>query len=162
MIKLQLSSVESTSESMHVSIDRRARILLVDDHQIVRQGIRSMLDDSRRNWEICGEAASGDEAVQKVKTLNPDLIVLDLKMPGINGFETTRLVRELGFKTRIIIFSMHNATGFINEARNVGAEGYVRKSEASRELVVAIDKILSGGTFFPTSEAAVSLSPNYD
>jgi DNA-binding NarL/FixJ family response regulator len=125
------------------------RILLVDDHQIVRQGVRLLIESSRPNWEICGEAASGQEGVDKIKVLHPDLVVLDLKMPDMNGFETTRLVRELGLRTRIVIFSMHNSAAFVAEANNAGADGYVRKAQASGELIAAIDTVLGGRTFFP-------------
>src|SRR5678816_3985641 len=120
---------------------KKSRILLVDDHQVVRQGIRLILGASRPNWEICGEATNGQEAIEAIKKLTPDIVVLDVTMSGVNGCEALRLIRELGLKTRIVMFSMHDSPGFIGEAQHAGADGFVRKSEASRELVKAIDAV---------------------
>ena len=146
IVKLEVSSHDSARAALLL----RKRILLVDDHQVVRHGTRAMLGDSRPNWEICGEAADGAGAVEAVKKLTPDIVVLDVTMPGMSGFEVARLIRELGYKTRIVMFSMHNSPGFIGEARHAGADGYVLKSQAGRDLVKAIESILSGGAVFPS------------
>ncbi len=126
-----------------------ARILLVDDHEIVRKGIRGLLSSLRSEWTIAGEAASGEEAISKIEQLRPDIVVLDVTMPGISGIETTRLARELGLTCPIVIFTMHDSQNIAAEARKAGAQGCVRKSEAARDLVAAIQTIVAGGTFFP-------------
>jgi DNA-binding NarL/FixJ family response regulator len=124
-------------------------ILLVDDHEIVRKGIRGLLNSVRADWTIAGEASSGEEAISKITEINPDIVVLDVTMPGISGIETTRRVRELGLKSPIVIFTMHDSQSLAGETRKAGAQGCVRKSEAARDLVLAIETILGGGTFFP-------------
>src|ERR1041384_6060369 len=124
-------------------------ILLVDDHEIVRKGIRGLLNSARPDWNIAGEASSGEEALSRIREISPDIIVLDVTMPGINGIETTRRVRELGLKCPIVIFTMHDSHSIAAEAKKAGAQGCVRKSVSARDLVLAVDTILSGGTFFP-------------
>ncbi len=125
----------------------RQKIILVDDHQIIRQGIRTTLTGT--SWDICAEASNGKEAIEAIKKFNPDLVLLDISMPILNGFDTARLIKETGLKTRIVMFSMHDSAGFIREAQNAGADGYVSKSQFSGDLVKAIESVLSGGTFFP-------------
>jgi DNA-binding NarL/FixJ family response regulator len=151
ILKLEASSHDSHRPAFAL----RKRILIVDDHQVVRHGTRAMLGDSHPNWEVCGEAANGEAAVEAIKRLVPDIVVLDVTMPGMSGFEVARLIKELGYKTRIVMFSMHNSPGFIGEARYVGADGYVLKSQAGRDLVKAIESILSGGTSFPSHSGGV-------
>ena len=125
------------------------RILIVDDHEIVREGIRTLINRARPKWEICGEAANGDEAISAVQSLHPDLIVLDITMPGLSGLEATKKLVKLGVNTRILMFTMHESARLANDVREVGAHGLVLKSQASRDLIGAIEKLLSGGTFFP-------------
>jgi len=126
----------------------KPRILIVDDHEIVRQGIRTLLARARPNWEICGEAADGRQAIEGVKTLAPDLVVLDITMPGISGLEAARQIATLGVGCRILIFTMHDSGRLGAEVREAGAHGYVVKSQAARDLIVAIDRLLKGDTFF--------------
>src|SRR3954470_4058869 len=125
----------------------KQKIILVDDHQIIRHGIRTTLTGS--NWDVCAEASNGKEAIEAIRKFDPDVVLLDVSMPIMNGFETARLVREIGLRTRIVMFSVHESAGFIREARNVGAVGYVLKSRSSGDLVKAIESVLSGDTFFP-------------
>jgi two-component system, NarL family, nitrate/nitrite response regulator NarL len=139
----------STPDARTQSVGRRIRIVLVDDHQIVRQGIRMMITDARPTWEVCAEAGNGEEAIEAIKKFNPDVVILDVTMPVRNGFETARYLKESGSKTRIIMLTMHESTGFLRESRNAGADGYVSKTKDSKELVKAIESVLSGGTFFP-------------
>lgn len=126
----------------------KARILIVDDHEIVRQGICTLLQRSRPDWEICGEAANGNDAVDAARTLKPDVVILDITMPGMSGFEATSQMRRLDLHSPILIFTMHSSERLGKEIREAGAQGYVLKSQAARDLVVAIDTLLGGGTFF--------------
>jgi DNA-binding NarL/FixJ family response regulator len=125
-----------------------ARILVVDDHEIVREGIRTMLQHSRPQWEICGEAKDGKEAIEAVRNLQPDVVILDITMPRMNGLVTAPQIARLAGNTRILIFTMHDSERIANDVRAAGAHGYVQKSQAGRDLVVAIDTLLAGGTFF--------------
>jgi DNA-binding NarL/FixJ family response regulator len=125
-----------------------ARIVIVDDHEIVREGIRTLLAKTRPEWIISGEAADGITAVQMIRDLSPDIVVLDLTMPGISGFETAARIRKLGLRSRILVFTTHEFERLDNEVRQVGADGYVLKTQAARNLVAAIDALLAGGTFF--------------
>ena len=124
------------------------RIVIVDDHEIVREGIRTLLAKMRPDWEISGEAADGLQAIQMIRDLSPDVVVLDLTMPGISGFETAARLRKLGVKSRILVFTTHEFDRLSTEVRQVGADGYVLKTQAAYKLVAAIDALLAGGTFF--------------
>jgi DNA-binding NarL/FixJ family response regulator len=125
-----------------------ARILIVDDHEVVRQGIRSIIVNSRPEWVICGEAVNGQEGIEAVKALNPNVVVLDLTMPVMNGFEAASQIIALGLRCRILVFTMQESERLTADIRRVGAHGYVQKSRAGRDLIIAIDKLLAGGTFF--------------
>lgn len=124
------------------------RILIVDDHEIVREGIRTLLARSGKNWEVCGEASNASDAIVAIKSLHPQVVVLDVSMPGISGLEAARLIGKLDLSTRVLIFTMHESTRLESEVRDAGAHGYVSKSQAARDLVHAIQTLLSGGTFF--------------
>jgi len=131
------------------------RILVVDDHDIVRQGIRTILRSSRPDWEICGEAANGKDAIAAAISLKPDVIVLDITMPGMSGLEAASQISKLGLNSAILIFTMHESERLGADVRKVGARGYVQKTQAARDLILAIEAILAGGTFFgsPTEPA---------
>jgi two-component system, NarL family, invasion response regulator UvrY len=130
------------------------RILIVDDHEIVREGIRTLLNGARPDWEICGEAANADEAVEAFKKLNPDLVVLDITMPGMSGLDASRAMKKLRAESRTLIFTMHDSSQLGAEVRDAGAQGFVLKSQAARDLVRAIETVLNGGTFFGTAGRA--------
>lgn len=134
----------------------QARILIADDHEIVRQGLKALLATSRPEWEVCGEAKDGTEAIEAARHLKPDVVVLDVTMPGMNGLEALSRMRKAGIDCPILIFTMHESDKLIAEVRRAGAQGYVVKSQAARDLVLAIDTILAGGTFFgaPAARAA--------
>lgn len=130
------------------------RILLADDHEIVLEGIRTLVAKSGRGWEICGEARNGKEAVEMVKTLKPDIAILDITMPIVSGLEAARQITSAG-SCRVLMFTMHESQRLGVEAREAGAQGYVVKSQATRDLIRAIDCLLAGKTFFgapPDSE----------
>jgi len=88
-----------------------SRILIVDDHQIVRQGIRTLIEKSRPEWDICAEAVNGEQAIDFVRALQPDLVVMDITMPGISGLEAVARLRKLGFGCPVLMFTMHHPTG---------------------------------------------------
>lgn len=125
-----------------------ARILIADDHEIVRDGIRTLLRRCRPEWVICGEAKNGKEAIEAATLLEPDVLVLDVTMPVMSGLEAALRITRLGLPARVLIFTMHETKSLVMEVRDVGAQGYVVKSQASRDLINAIDRILAGGTFF--------------
>ena len=124
------------------------RILIVDDHEIVREGIRTLLRRSRSDWQICGEASNAGEALNAIKTLAPDIVILDITMPGMSGLEAAQRIRSMRHASRVLIFTMHDSERLATEVREAGAQGYVLKSQAARDLVLAIECILAGGTFF--------------
>src|SRR6201995_2182718 len=124
-----------------------ARILIVDDHEIVRMGIRSHLLKSRSDWEVCGEAENGEQAIALARTIKPNLIILDITMPRLSGFEATARMRALGMNTPVLIFTTHDFATLGTDVREAGAQGYVLKSQAVRGLVRAMEGILEGGPF---------------
>lgn len=131
-------------------------ILVVDDHQIVREGVRSLLTALRPAWTV-SEAASGAEAIKAVREGSPDLVIMDVTMPGESGFETTSRLRETGFDRPILVFTMHQSQRLVSDVKEAGGQGYVLKSQANEDLVRAIDILLGGGTFFggmPESETS--------
>lgn len=124
------------------------KILVVDDHEIVREGIRTLIGRSRPDWIICGEASNAKQALEAVKGLNPDIVILDITMPGTSGLEAAMEMAKSRAHCKILMFTMHESERLATEVRNVGAQGYVLKSQAARDLVLAIESILRGGTFF--------------
>ena len=124
------------------------RIVIVDDHEIVREGIQTLIAKSRPEWQICGEGNNGQEAIEKVRVLKPDVIILDITMPGMSGLEAATKIAELSLPTRILLFTMHSADRLYYEAQAAAAHGVVLKSQAARDLIRAIDCLLAGGTFF--------------
>jgi DNA-binding NarL/FixJ family response regulator len=126
----------------------KPKVLIADDHEIVREGIRRLLTGSRPDWEICGEAANGRQAVDGVKEWKPDVVILDVTMPGMSGLEAASQIVKLGTGCRILIFTMHDSSRIRAEIKDAGAHGYVQKSQAARDLIVAVECLLEGGTFF--------------
>jgi DNA-binding NarL/FixJ family response regulator len=130
-----------------------ARILIVDDHEVVREGVKTLITRSRPEWSICGEATDGEQAVEAVQALRPDVVVLDLTMPKMSGFEAATKIAGLSLGCHILIFTMHESERLPSEVRAAGAQGFVLKSQAARDLIRAIDKVLAGGTFFGSEPA---------
>ena len=133
------------------------RILLVDDHEIVRCGLRTLIQ-AQPGWEVCGEAANGREAVELTSRLHPDVIVLDLGMPELNGLDALKLIHKEMPATEVLVFSMHDSEGLVREVFAAGARGYVLKSDAARYLVDAIRSLSQHKPFFTEriSEAILS------
>ncbi|HVB86413.1 MAG TPA: response regulator transcription factor [Candidatus Dormibacteraeota bacterium] len=127
---------------------KKVRIVLVDDHEVLREGVRALFAKLRPQWEICGEGTAGEQAIALTHALEPDIVILDISMPRVSGLEACTRMRKAGLKAPVLIFTTHQSESLAGEARKVGAQGYVLKTQAARSLVLAIDTILSGGTFF--------------
>ncbi|MBE7551759.1 MAG: response regulator transcription factor [Anaerolineales bacterium] len=128
----------------------KIRLLLVDDHQIVRAGLR-MLFQAEADMEIVGEVSSGDEAIQAVRDLKPDVVLMDVVMPGMSGIEATRRIKETSPEVAILALTMHEDEQYFFEMLNAGASGYVPKRAAPDDLVSAIRVASQGNVFlYPT------------
>lgn len=123
------------------------RVLLADDHDVVRRGLRQLLEQ-QPGWEICGEATTGREAVEMAARLTPNVVVLDLTMPEMNGFEATRRIRKAHPATEVLIFTMHESEHLIREVLTAGARGYILKSDAAGLIVAAIETLAKHKPFF--------------
>jgi DNA-binding NarL/FixJ family response regulator len=119
------------------------RILLVDDHPIVRQGLRTLLE-ARPGWEVVGEASDGLEALEKVESLQPDVVVLDVTMPRMNGLEACRMIQQKEHHKNgleVLFVTQHDSPQMMREALDAGARGYVVKSNAARDLLEAVEAV---------------------
>jgi DNA-binding NarL/FixJ family response regulator len=116
------------------------RILLVDDHPIVRQGLKTILE-GHAGWDVIGEASDGAEAIKKAGELKPDVIVLDVTMPTMNGLEACRLLRKQVPDLEILFVTQHDSPHMMREAMEAGARGYVVKSDAARDLLEAVEAV---------------------
>ena len=131
-------------------------LVIADDHEVVRKGLRALLE-ARPGWEVAGEAKDGKEAVQQVRDLKPDVIILDISMPLLNGLEATRQIIKENPKARILILTMHESDPLIQEVLNAGARGYLLKSDAGRDLVTAVDALRNNKTYFTSRVAKMVL-----
>src|ERR1700722_10286701 len=118
----------------------RARILIADDHEVVRRGIRTLLEP-RATWEVCGEASTGKEAVEKVKRLKPDVVLLDITMPDRSGLEAIPEILQAHPEAKILVLTMHDSGQIASRALAAGASGLVLKSDAARDLILALEAI---------------------
>jgi two-component system response regulator NreC len=134
----------------------KLRIILGDDHTMVRQGLRKILED-HRDWEVVGEAGDGREAVKKVLEHEPDVAVLDIGMPLLNGIEATRQIVKRAPSVRILILSMHSDEAYITQALQAGAKGYLLKDSADSDLIRAVTDVAAGRSFFSPAVAKVML-----
>lgn len=123
------------------------QILLADDHELVRNGLRDVLA-KRSGWDVCGEAANGREAVQKAKELQPDVVILDVSMPELNGVEATREIVKTCPKTEVLVLTVHDSDSLIREILDAGARGYILKSDATKKLIAAVESLLVRKPYF--------------
>jgi DNA-binding NarL/FixJ family response regulator len=123
------------------------RILVADDHEVVRRGIRALLE-SQPGWNVCGEAATGHEAVEQARRLRPDLLIVDISMPEMNGLETIHQIHKTMPQIEILVLTMHESEQMMREALAAGARGYLSKSEAARDLLVAVESLRAHKPFF--------------
>jgi two-component system, NarL family, response regulator NreC len=124
-----------------------ARILIADDSSVLRRVLREILK-SRPRFKICGKASNGTETIEKAKELKPDLIILDLSMPDMNGFEAAQQIFKSSPSTPILIFSVHFTEELLQEARRIGIRGYIQKGENLEIILDGVDALLRGETFF--------------
>lgn len=123
------------------------RILIADDREAIRKQIGLILS-ARPDMEVCAEAANGEEAVEKTRELKPDLVILDITMPVMNGMETARTIRSFGLDVPILVLTVHKSRQLVEEA--IGVQGYVTKADASQTLLSAVDAVGRGLSFFPS------------
>jgi DNA-binding NarL/FixJ family response regulator len=135
------------------------RILLADDHDIMRRGLRDILN-TYEGWEVCGEASNGRDAVRMAEELRPDIVVLDLSMPELNGIEACRVIKKTLANTEVLIYTLHETEQLIRKALTAGARGFVLKSDAEVKLVEAIDA-LSRHKPFLNSKASETLLESF-
>ncbi|HMC83794.1 MAG TPA: response regulator transcription factor [Candidatus Polarisedimenticolia bacterium] len=122
--------------------------MITDDHPLVRRGLRAILE-AHTEWEVCGEASSGPEALGKAKELRPDVVVMDISMPGPSGLETTRLIRDALPETEVLMVTMHNSRELVSAARAAGARGYLVKSDSVSHLIEALSAVCRHEPYFP-------------
>jgi DNA-binding NarL/FixJ family response regulator len=135
------------------------RMLIADDHEIVRQGLRALVE-SRPGWQVCGEAADGWDAVQKARDLKPDVIALDIGMPNLNGLEAAREILRESPKAKILFLTIYDTEQAVKSAVQIGAKGLILKSDAARELLVAVEAILRNSTYFSSQTSQAILRPD--
>jgi DNA-binding NarL/FixJ family response regulator len=134
----------------------KLRVLIADDHPVIRAGVRLLLENEA-GCEVCGEAGTGRQAVVLAQQLNPDVVVLDLSMPELNGVEATRQIMKTVPDTHVLIFSGHESEQLVRESVDAGAHGYVLKSDADRELTAAVRAVRQSEPFFTPGVARIGL-----
>jgi DNA-binding NarL/FixJ family response regulator len=132
------------------------RILLADDHTVVRQGLRKVLEE-RPDWEVVAEAGDGREAVRQAEQLKPDVAIVDIGMPLLNGVETTRQIVKRSPATRVLVLTMYSDEAYVNQVLQAGATGYLLKDSADVDLVQAVGAVSQGKSFFSPGVARVML-----
>ena len=132
------------------------RILIADDYEVVRYGVRSLLQE-QAGWEICGEAVDGRDAVVKAAELRPDVVILDIGMPNLNGLEAARQILHVAPQTMVLVLTMDESEQAMREALQAGVRGFVLKSDTARDLVTAIEALQNRRTFFTPRVAELVL-----
>lgn len=127
--------------------EEMARILIADDHAMMRRGLRTAIEP-HAGWEVCGEAINGQDALEQAKTLKPDLVILDVSMPILNGLEAAHRISLVMPEVKILLFTMHDSPQFTKDVTKSGAHGYVCKASGEELLTLAIESLLGGKTFF--------------
>jgi DNA-binding NarL/FixJ family response regulator len=130
--------------------------LLADDHEVVRRGLRSILE-TQAGCQVVGEAANGRMAVALTLALNPDIVILDITMPALNGVEAMRQILKSRPNTKVVILTLHDSDFVIAQVLNAGARGYILKSDAARDLVAAVDSLRQNKTYFTTRVSQMML-----
>ncbi len=132
------------------------RILLADDHEIVRRGLCALLR-AQPEWDVCGEASNGREAVEKAIQLQPEIVILDVGMPNLNGLEATRQILKANPQIKVLILTLHDSDQVVQEVLNAGARGFLLKSDAARDLVAAVEALRRGKIYFTPKVASMVL-----
>jgi DNA-binding NarL/FixJ family response regulator len=123
------------------------RILVADDHSVTRRGVRALLE-TKDGWRVCGEAATGSEAILKAKKLKPHVVVMDISMPEVDGLEATRQIHAEMPDVAVLMLTMHDSERVVRDVLAAGARGYVLKSDVDRNLILAIEALQRGKSFF--------------
>lgn len=132
------------------------RIMIADDHDLVRRGLKMLLE-AHAGWKVCAEAHSGREAVTMAEELRPDIAVIDISMPELNGIEAARKIRKISPNTEMLILSMHHTDQLVREIIEIGAKGYIIKSDSDRSLVAAVEALAVHKPFFTSCATEVML-----
>jgi DNA-binding NarL/FixJ family response regulator len=156
---LAVGTNDSQTGTTVVSRTRELRILIADDHDIIRRGLKHLIT-SRQGWEVCAEAKTGREAVTLTAELKPDVVVMDIGMPDLNGLEAARQIRKNSPKTEILILSLHFSDQLVRDIVEAGARAYITKADTDRDLVTAVEALSHHRTFF-TARAAEMLLNNF-
>ena len=135
---------------------RAVHILLADDHEVVRKGLRALLE-AQPSWKVIAEATDGRDAVEKAKELHPDVAIVDIGMPCLNGLEATRQIVKKAPRTRVLVLTMHDTNPLIQQVVKAGARGYVLKSDVASDLVAAVDALCHDQTFFTSKVSQIIL-----
>ena len=122
------------------------KVLIVDDHALIRRGIQTILRPFPE-WELCGEADNGNDAVHMAGELKPEIIIMDVSMPGLNGIEATRTICKTQPKMKIVLLTLHESAELVRNAFRAGARGYLLKTDAEQELVRALTVVIGNGTY---------------
>jgi DNA-binding NarL/FixJ family response regulator len=122
------------------------RVLVVDDHAVIRRGVQGILS-TYPEWDLGGEADNGQDAIRLVGELAPEVVIMDVSMPGMNGPEATRIILDVLPETKVLLLTLHSSSEFVRSAFRAGARGYVLKSDAENELVRALNVVIGEGTY---------------
>ncbi len=122
------------------------RVLIVDDHAFIRRGVQSILQEFPE-WELCGEAGNGTDAIPLVEQLSPDVILMDVTMPGMNGIDATRIIRQSHPRVKIVLLTLHESSEILRSGFRAGANGYLLKADAEDELMKALRVVVGGGSY---------------
>ena len=122
------------------------RVLIVDDHAVIRRGVQGILS-TYPEWDLCGEADNGQDAIRLAGELAPEVVIMDVSMPGMNGLEATRIIHDLLPETKVLLLTLHSSSEFVRSAFRAGARGYVLKPDAENELVRALNVVIGEGTY---------------
>jgi DNA-binding NarL/FixJ family response regulator len=136
---------------------KTVRILIADDHDLMRRGVRTLLEP-HPGWEICGEATTGREAVAKAEELKPNIVILDISMPDLNGVDAAKRIKKASPDTEVLIFSAHYSDQLIREILEAGVRGYIVKSDSDRDLVIAVESLAKKKPFFTSRATEVMLT----
>jgi LuxR family maltose regulon positive regulatory protein len=122
------------------------RVLIVDDHAVIRRGVQGILS-TYPEWDLCGEADNGQDAIRLAGELAPEVVIMDVSMPGMNGLEATRIMHDVLPETKVLLLTLHSSSEFVRSAFRAGARGYVLKSDAENELVRALNVVIGEDTY---------------
>jgi DNA-binding NarL/FixJ family response regulator len=148
-----MNGMNMAEARVYDSLPRRVRVLIADDHEVMRLGIRNLLG-SRPGWSVCAEASNGEEALEKTLQFRPDVIIMDMTMPVMNGLEAANRIWQQQPEIPVILFSLHLSQDLLPHLVTQGVRGAVAKADAARDLIQAVETVLAGGTFFPDRKPA--------